>query len=67
MSIVIMRGPEAAMPLVRGPQPLPRAVIRQLVACAGDAGKTVALRAVVRNRNCWMRCVWPVRRGWRLR
>ncbi|RBG73193.1 3-dehydroquinate dehydratase, partial [Xanthomonas oryzae pv. oryzae] len=42
---MIMRGPEAAMPLVRGPQPLPRAVIRQLVACAGDAGKTVALRA----------------------
>ncbi|WP_162301141.1 3-dehydroquinate dehydratase [Xanthomonas prunicola] len=45
MSIVIMRGPEAALPLVRGPQPLPRAVIRQLVACAGDAGKTVAVRA----------------------
>lgn len=45
MSIMILRGPEAAMPLVRGPQPLPRAVIRQLVQCAADAGRTVALRA----------------------
>ncbi|MEA9566760.1 3-dehydroquinate dehydratase [Xanthomonas sp. WHRI 8932A] len=45
MSIMIVRGPEAVSPRVRGPQPLPRAVIRQLVQCAGDAGKTVALRA----------------------
>ncbi|MCC5099053.1 3-dehydroquinate dehydratase [Xanthomonas campestris] len=45
MSIMILRGPEAASSLVRGPQALPRAVITQLVRCAGDAGKTVALRA----------------------
>ncbi|KAB7768468.1 3-dehydroquinate dehydratase [Xanthomonas maliensis] len=42
---MILRGPEVDAALVRGPQPLPRDVIKQLVACAGDAGKTVALRA----------------------
>lgn len=45
MTIMIVRGPEAASRLVRSPSPLPRELLRQLVARAADAGKTVALRA----------------------
>jgi len=45
MSIMIVRGPEEASWLTRGPEPLPRVVLRQLVARAADVGKTVALRA----------------------
>lgn len=45
MSIMIVRGPEDASLLMRGPTPLPRELLRQLVARAADVGKTVALRA----------------------
>ncbi|MDG2525389.1 3-dehydroquinate dehydratase [Stenotrophomonas sp. HITSZ_GD] len=45
MSIMIVRGPEEASRLMRGPAPLPRELLHQLVARAADVGKTVALRA----------------------
>lgn len=45
MSIMILRGPASSECLIRGPQPLPREVLRQLVERAADAGKTLALRA----------------------
>lgn len=45
MSIMILRGPARASRPVRGPRPLPRELLRQLVARAADVGKTVALRA----------------------
>lgn len=45
MSIMIVRGPELQDRLIRGPQPLPREVLRQLVERASEAGKTIALRA----------------------
>lgn len=67
MSIMILRGPEAASSLVRGPQALPRAVITQLVRCARDAGKTVSCAPVGRSRSCWMPYAWPGRRAWRSR
>jgi len=45
MSIMIVRGPASHDRLIRGPEPLPRELLHQLVARAADAGKTVALRA----------------------
>lgn len=44
MSIMILRGPESTARLMRAPPPLPREILRQLVARAADVGKTVALR-----------------------
>ncbi|MCF7751280.1 hypothetical protein KQ945_11015 [Bacillus subtilis subsp. subtilis] len=45
MSIFIIRGPEAAGPLIRTAPPLPASVLKSLVHRAIDAGTTVAIRA----------------------
>lgn len=45
MSIFIIRGPEAAGPLIRTAQPLPALVLKSLVHRAIDAGTSVAIRA----------------------